>query len=185
MWSILDSGARIPICRGTTLRNWYPSRVIFGIQDVPSTTLPAISLRYAIILLCHRAHLPTLSLILLVIIRLVVLVAVRFIEFVILGTFLGTSLCARVTFCHRTHLGLHGGTYWLIVIVEGAMSGSLAAHLTLAWIIDYVLLHHSSFGKVSHRCSLFNRFCFLEISPIIASFLKLSDSLLQGLLLLY
>ena len=91
------------------------------------------------------------------IMRLVFLVAgVRLIKIVVMGTFLHTSLCARVTLSHRTHLGLHRGAHRLIIIVKGAIPGSCAANLTVAWIIDYVLLHHGSFCKVSHRCSLFH-----------------------------
>ena len=89
--------------------------------------------------------------------RLVFLVAgVRIIELVVMGSFLHTSLCTRVTLSHRTHLGLHRGAHRLIIIVEGAIPGSCSAHLTITGIIDYVLLHHGSFGKVSHRCSLFH-----------------------------
>ena len=120
------------------------------------------------------------------IIRLVVLVAVRVIELVVLATTsLGTTLRARVTLRHRAHLGLHGGAHRLVIIVEGALPGSLTAHLTLARIIDYVLLHHGSLGEVGHRGPLLDCVSFLEIGPILARLLELSDSLLQCLLLLH
>ena len=183
---ILDLGARVPVCCGSALRDWYPGRVVFGVQDVASAALPTISLRYAIILLCHRAHLATLPHIWLVIIGLVVLVAVRVIELVVLATTsLGTALCARITFCHRAHLGLHGGAHRLVIIIEGALPGSLTAHLSIARIIDYVLLHHGSLGEVGHRGPLLDGVSFLEIGPILARLLELSDSLLQRLLLFH
>ena len=91
----------------------------------------------------------------------------------------GASVIVRLT-----TVCLHCGPRWFIVVVKCVRHGALPAGRALTWdALNQVLLDHAPLREVSHGGALLALIRTLEVSPIRAGRLKLSNSLLEGLFL--
>ena len=80
----------------------------------------------------------------------------------------------------------HGGPHRLVVVVEGVggIQGALAAGWSLARdALDHVLLDHGPLREVRHCGALLHFVRPHGVPPVAARLLKLSDALLESLLL--